>query len=121
MVSHSQHNALQIPFLKRQTALDALRGIVMVLMALDHVSHVFNAERYVTDSAAWYVTGSEIPAAQFLLRWATHICAPTFLFLAGLVMALSVARRQIIGESSRAIDGFILKGAFSFFCSIRFG
>ena len=42
MVSHSQHIALQIPFLKRQTALDALRGIVMVLMALDHVSHVFN-------------------------------------------------------------------------------
>ena len=109
MVSHTPKNGLHPPFPKRYPALDAMRGMVMVLMALDHVSHAINAGRYVTDSAAWYVRGSKIPAVQFLLRWVTHICAPTFLFLAGLVLALSVAQRQIKGESDRSIDGFIFK------------
>ena len=75
----------------RLPAIDAMRGIVMVLMAMDHASHVFNAGRYVRDSFIWYRAGSEIPAAQFLTRWVTHLCAPTFLFLAGLVLALSVS------------------------------
>ena len=115
MDSHLQKNDPQIPFPGRHPAIDAMRGLVMVLMALDHVSHVINAGRYVTDSAAWYAKGSTIPAIQFLIRWATHICAPTFLFLAGFVLALSVARRQSIGESNRRIDTNILeRGAFIF-------
>jgi uncharacterized membrane protein len=85
----------------------------MVLMALDHASHAFNAGRYVTDSALWYQAGAEIPAAQFLTRWVTHLCAPTFLFLAGLVLALSVARRQARGDPQRRIDRDILiRGIF---------
>jgi len=94
---------------KRLPAIDAIRGIIMVLMTLDHASHVFNAGRYVTDSARWYVPGSVIPVAQFLTRWITHICAPTFIFLAGLVLAQSVARRQAGGESVASIDTFLLK------------
>ena len=35
----------------RLQAIDAMRGIVMVLMAIDHASHVFNSGRYVTDAA----------------------------------------------------------------------
>jgi uncharacterized membrane protein len=54
-----------------------MRGIVMVLMAMDHASHAFNAGRYVRDSFIWYQPGSEIPAAQFLTRWITHLCALT--------------------------------------------
>jgi len=81
----------------------------MVLMALDHASHAFNAGRFARDSAAWWVPGTEIPVVQFLLRWATHLCAPTFLFLAGFVLALSIAKRRAMGESERAIDGFLLK------------
>ena len=93
----------------RLPAIDAMRGIVMVLMAMDHASHVFNAGRYVRDSFAWYPAGSEIPAAQFLTRWVTHLCAPTFLFLAGLVLALSVAKRQARGDPERSIDADIIK------------
>lgn len=97
----------------RLPAIDAMRGIVMVLMAMDHASHAFNAGRYVRDSSIWYQAGSAIPAAQFLTRWATHICAPTFLFLAGFVLALSVAGRQARGDSERTIDRDILiRGIF---------
>lgn len=81
----------------------------MVLMTLDHASHTFNAGRYVADSAGWYISGSFIPPAQFLTRWVTHLCAPTFIFLAGLVLVISVARRTAKGEADRHIDGFILK------------
>ena len=94
---------------KRLDAIDALRGIVMVLMTVDHASYAFNAGRYVTDSAGWYIPGSFIPIAQFFTRWVTHLCAPTFLYLAGFVLAMSVARRQAKGEPERKIDGFILK------------
>jgi uncharacterized membrane protein len=93
----------------RLPAIDTLRGIVMVLMAMDHASHVFNAGRYAGDSYMWYPAGSEIQAAQFLTRWVTHLCAPTFLFLAGLVLALSVAKRQARGEPKRTIDGDIIR------------
>ena len=77
----------------RLAAIDAMRGIVMVLMTIDHASHAFNADRYAADSFMWYQAGAEIPAAQFFTRWVTHLCAPTFLFLAGFGLALSVARR----------------------------
>ena len=93
----------------RLPAIDAMRGIVMVLMAMDHASHVFNAGRYARDSSIWYPPGSEIPAAQFLTRWVTHLCAPTFLFLAGFVLALSVAKRQARGDPERTIDGDMIK------------
>jgi len=93
----------------RLPAIDALRGIVMLLMAMDHASHVFNPGRYARDSFIWYSAGSEIPAAQFLTRWVTHLCAPTFLFLAGFVLALSVAKRQARGDPERSIDADIVK------------
>ena len=105
----SQHTDAPVYTGTRLPAIDTMRGIVMVLMAMDHASHVFNAGRYVRDSFRWYPPGSEIPAAQFLTRWVTHLCAPTFLFLAGLVLALSVAKRQALGDPERSIDGDIIK------------
>jgi uncharacterized membrane protein len=97
----------------RLPAIDAMRGIVMVLMAMDHASHAFNAGRYAADSSAWYPPGAEIPAAQFLTRWVTHLCAPTFLFLAGFVLALSVAKRLSRGDAQHTIDKDIfIRGIF---------
>ncbi len=97
----------------RLPAVDAMRGIVMVLMMLDHASHAFNAGRYARDSYIWYPAGADIPVVQFFVRWVTHLCAPTFLFLAGFVLALSVARRQTGGEPERSIDRDIfIRGLF---------
>ena len=96
----------------RLPAVDAMRGMVMVLMTVDHASFAFNADRYVTDSFVMYVPGSDIPTAQFLLRWMSHICAPTFVFLAGLALAYSIANKQFRGIPARQIDfDLLIRGA----------
>src|SRR3989442_1717033 len=92
----------------RLPALDWLRGLVMVLMTVDHASGTFNAGRLMTDSLALYRPGMPLPAPQFFTRWITHLCAPTFVFLAGAALALSVEKRQAAGESPGTIDRFIL-------------
>lgn len=99
---------MPLPVASRLPALDWLRGIVMVLMTVDHASGVFNTDRLMTDSTFMYRPGTPLPAAQFLTRWITHLCAPTFVFLAGTVLALSVARREAAGERATAIDRFIV-------------
>ena len=92
----------------RLVALDWMRGLVMLLMALDHSSGEFNAGRLFTDGSFVYHQGTPLPAAQFLTRWVTHLCAPTFVFLAGASLALQVGRRRASGESAWAIDRHLL-------------
>jgi len=92
----------------RYVALDWMRGIVMVLMAIDHASGAFNKGKLFTDSFFLYQPGMELPPFQFFTRWITHICAPTFLFLAGTSLALSLERRERAGESNASIDRYLL-------------
>ncbi len=87
----------------RLPALDWMRGLVMVLMAIDHSSDAFNAGRLFTDAVGFWHPGWPLPAAQFLTRWITHICAPTFVFLAGTGLAFTVARQQKAGLRAGAI------------------
>jgi len=93
----------------RLAALDWMRGLVMVLMLLDHASGAFNAGRVRSDGALVWRPGSELPVDQFLTRWVTHLCAPTFLFLAGAALALSIHKRLRAGEAPRGLDGFHLR------------
>jgi uncharacterized membrane protein len=109
---------------RRLLAIDWLRGVVMVLMTLDHASDAFNAGRLFTDSVA--LDRQPLPAADFLTRWVTHICAPTFVFLAGTSLALSIARRTAAGERPADINRhIILRGliitAFELWMSLVFG
>ena len=61
----------------RVASVDILRGLVMIIMALDHVRHFFGPEIYEPENLA-YASG-----ALFFTRWITHFCAPVFLYLAG--------------------------------------
>jgi len=98
---------------KRIAAIDWMRGFVMLLMVLDHVSMVYNGGHIGTDSAAKYVSGTDLPAFAFFSRWVTHLCAPTFVFLAGTALAISVERKVAKGIDSWSIDrDILLRGAF---------
>jgi len=71
----------------RNASLDVLRGLVIVLMALDH-SRGFIAPLGLSPENLDTTT---IPF--FLSRWVTHLCAPTFVLLMGAGVALRASRR----------------------------
>ena len=81
----------------------------MILMVIDHASMAFDGHHVAEDSALYPGAGTmALPAAEFFTRWITHLCAPTFLFLAGTALALSVERRVAKGVSAWTIDRDIL-------------
>jgi len=92
----------------RLPAIDVVRGFVMIVMTLDHASGAFNAGRIMSDGAATAHPGAVLDPVQFVTRWVTHVCAPTFVFLAGLSLALRVTRRQRDGVAGSLIDRDIL-------------
>jgi uncharacterized membrane protein len=97
---------------QRFAPLDAVRGIAMVLMTLDHASSAFNSGRISSDGASRFVAGSVLEPAQFAARWIAHVCAPAFLLLAGAALALAVARRRASRETEAAIDRWLaIRGA----------
>ena len=86
-----------------------MRGLVMVLMVVDHASMAFDGTHNPLDSAMYPdAMTAALPAGEFFTRWMTHICAPTFVFLAGTALALSVERRIAKGAPAWEIDKFIL-------------
>jgi uncharacterized membrane protein len=78
----------------RIRAIDWVRGLVMLLMTVDHSGSIFDAAHMHGDAAAHWVPGSPLPPGEFLTRWITHVCAPTFVLLAGASMALSDEKRR---------------------------
>jgi uncharacterized membrane protein len=83
----------------RLASVDMLRGLVIVVMAIDHVRDYFNfgGER---DPMA----NVSIGAALFFTRWVTHFCAPVFVFLAGTSAGLMTSRR-----TQSALGAFLFK------------
>jgi uncharacterized membrane protein len=72
----------------RLNSIDFLRGLVMVIMALDHVRDYFTDVRF--DPLDLDQGSTEL----FLTRWITHFCAPVFVLLAGTSAGFMAARRS---------------------------
>ena len=81
------------PFRQRVDVVDVMRGLIMILMALDHTRDFFG------DASASPTKLATTTTALFFTRWVTHFCAPTFFLLTGTGAYLSRGRRSVVDLS----------------------
>lgn len=84
---------------RRVATVDVLRGLVIVIMALDHIRDYLHATGY---------SGNPLDPRQsdvllYSTRWITHLCAPTFVFLSGVSAWLQLARGKSRGAVARQL------------------
>jgi len=80
----------------RIATIDFLRGLVMILMALDHVRMYFGFGTWFSEPTNLATTTPLL----FFTRWITHFCAPVFVFLAGTSAYLYGIRRANTKETA---------------------
>src|ERR1700712_285664 len=81
---------------KRIESIDLLRGLVMIIMALDHTRDFFHKDALTGDP----LNPATTTGILYFTRWITHFCAPTFVFLSGLSAWLQ-GRRKTTKELRR--------------------
>ena len=85
---------------KRIDSIDILRGIIMVIMALDHVRDFFHIHGNTDDPLNLATTTPLL----FFTRYITHFCAPIFVFLSGTSIYL-----QSLRKSKKELSAFLIK------------
>ena len=97
------HTATLLPpptqALTRVGSIDVLRGIVMIIMALDHTREFLHVNGFYYDATDMATTTPIL----FFTRWITHFCAPLFVFLAGTSAYLSGRKK-----TPRQLSSFLL-------------
>lgn len=89
-----------LPNKKRIDSIDMLRGIIMIIMALDHVRDFFHISAMTDDPTNLATTTPFL----FFTRWITHFCAPVFVFLAGTSAFLYGSKK-----TKKELSSFLLK------------
>jgi uncharacterized membrane protein len=85
----------------RISEIDMLRGLVIVLMALDHVRDYFFTNGGLGSNPLDPATTT---SWLYTTRWITHLCAPTFVFLSGVSAYLQFAK----GKATPTLSRFLL-------------
>jgi uncharacterized membrane protein len=88
------------PSKHRIQSIDILRGVIMLIMALDHVRDFFHLGGLTSDPTNMATTTPIL----FFTRWITHFCAPIFVFLSGVSIYLAGMRR-----TKSELSGFLIK------------
>lgn len=83
----------------RIKSIDLLRGLVMIIMALDHTRDFFYKDAFGNDPLDLNTTTPFL----FFTRWITHFCAPVFVFLSGMS-----AWFQSIRKSKKELSRFLI-------------
>jgi uncharacterized membrane protein len=86
----------------RVESVDLLRGLIMLVMALDHTRDFFGVPGVSPTDL------TKASSALFLTRWITHFCAPVFFLLTGVGARLSLAR----GTKAEASQFLLTRGAW---------
>lgn len=98
--THAKHRSRIFP-------LDALRGLLIILMALDHANYHIAQQH--SSGEYW---GGYFPvfdsSLHFLTRFVTHVCAPGFFFLMGVGMILFLSSRRKKGWNDAEIRRYFL-------------
>jgi uncharacterized membrane protein len=94
---------------ERLHSIDMLRGLVIVLMALDHARLAYGYTPFYPTDLTLTTTGF------FLTRWVTHFCAPVFVFLAGTGIYL---RQQKSGDNGSLSKYLLTRGLWIIFLEL---
>src|SRR5215831_11914489 len=84
----------------RIDSVDLLRGLIMVIMMLDHTRDFVHRDALAFDAAN---VARTFPAL-FFTRWITHFCAPLFVFLAG----TSICFQEMRGKSKAQLSQLLI-------------
>lgn len=84
----------------RIESIDVVRGLAMIIMALDHVRDFFHVAAFTDDPLNLDTTTPLL----YFTRWITHFCAPTFVFLSGASIYL-----QSLRKTKKELGAFLIK------------
>jgi uncharacterized membrane protein len=84
----------------RVNSIDLLRGFIMIVMALDHTRDFFHTTAWTENPLNLATTTPFL----YFTRWITHLCAPNFVFLAGVSVYF-----QSLRKTKKELSNFLLK------------